>query len=230
VGSCQSLPFFPSLGIKLTGQGRTTSGTHPTLTATLAQAAGQANIASARVSLPLSLALDPKNSQVVCPFAVAQAVHGGAVGCPANTIVGSATATSPLLSSPLAGPVYLVQGIRFGSSGQQIRTLPTLLVPLRGQIALDLRAGTTVSGGHLVSTFGSVPDADVSGFTLTINGGSKGILVVTGRHKSICSAQQKSSLLFGAHSGKTSSDTITVGTPACKAVHHAKKKNSKKKK
>jgi hypothetical protein len=230
VGSCQSLPFFPSLGIKLTGSGQTTSGRHPTLTATLSQASGQSNIASARVVLPLSLALDPNNSSVVCPYDVAQAVHGGAVACPADTIVGSATATSPLLSAPITGPVYLVQGIRFGSAGQRIRTLPTLLLPLRGQIALDLRATTSVSNGHLVSTFGTVPDAAVSSFALTIKGGSKGILVVTGRHRSICTAAQTSAVSFGAHSGKTSAYDITLATPACKGSHDKPKTKKKHKK
>jgi hypothetical protein len=223
VGFCRSLPFFPSLGIKLTGSGRTKSGTHPTLIATLKQDSGQANISSARVTLPLSLALDPKNSAVVCPYAVAQSVHGGTAHCPADTIVGRATATSPLLSAPLSGPVYLVQGIRFNRSGQKIRTLPTLLVPLRGQIALDLRATTSVSGGHLVSTFGTVPDATVSSFALTINGGSKGILVVTGRGRSICKAPQIGSVAFGAHSGRARGYQMTLATPACKGTRHAKK-------
>ena len=43
---------------------------------------------TAKVALPLSLALDPNNSQHVCNYNIAQAVHGGAVGCPASTIVG----------------------------------------------------------------------------------------------------------------------------------------------
>ena len=139
VGGCQSLGFGPKLKLSLTGKGKTKSGNHPTLLANLTTKSGQANIDSAKVTLPLSLALDPNNSKVVCPFATAQAVHGGAVGCKANTIVGKVTATTPLLSKPLTGNVYLVQGIRF-SHGQQIKTLPTLLIPLRGQIALDLRA------------------------------------------------------------------------------------------
>jgi len=228
VGSCQELPFFPSLGLKLTGNGQTRSGKHPTLIAALKQPAGQANLASAQVTLPLSLALDPTNSSVVCSYAVAQAVHGGAVGCPADTIVGSATATSPLLSQPLTGPVYLVQGIRLNKQGQQIRTLPTLLLPLRGQIALDLRATTSVNGrDQLVSTFSSIPDAAVSNFALTINGGSKGILVVTGRNENICKAQQTAGVTLGAHSGKLDSFNIKVATP-CKGSANDKRHRTKK--
>ena len=142
--------------------------------------------------MPLSLALDPKNSNRVCPFATAQAVHGGAVGCNPNTIVGTASASTPLLSEPLTGNVYLVQGIRFNSHGQAIRTLPTLLIPLRGQFALDLRASTATNKANaLVSTFSNVPDVPVSQFDLNITGGPKGLLVITGRKQSICTSAQQ---------------------------------------
>ena len=215
VGGCASLGFSPKLKISLTGKGKTRSGDHPTLTANLSQPSRQANIRSARVTLPLSLALDPNNSERVCSFATAQAVHGGAVGCASNTIVGTASATTPLLSEPLSGSVYLVQGIRTNAQGQQIRTLPTLLIPLRGQFAIDLRATTSVSHGRLVTTFPNVPDVPVSSFTLKLAGGSKGLLVITGRNRSICRSTQKSGATLGAQSGKQTQTSIKMATP-CK--------------
>jgi hypothetical protein len=81
-----------------------------------------------------------------------------------------------------------------------------------------------------VSTFGSVPDAPVSGFDLTINGGSKGILVVTGQHENICKAPQTSNVVFGAHSGKGASYNITMSKPCTGATHAKKGKKGKKKK
>jgi hypothetical protein len=229
VGGCSSLAFSPKLKIGLTGKGKTKSGDHPTLTANLTQKSGQANIKSAKVTLPLSLALDPKNSKHVCAFATAQAVHGGAVGCPSSTIVGSATAKTPLLSQSLSGKVYLVQGIRTNAQGQQIRTLPSLLLPLRGQVALDLRAQTSVSKGKLVTTFPNVPDIPVSSFKLSLNGGSKGILVITGRGKSICSSAQTTADTLDGQSGKQEASSIKMATP-CKHVtkHHKKSKKHKK--
>jgi hypothetical protein len=225
VGGCSSLAFSPKLKLGLTGKGKTKSGDHPTLTANLTQRAGQANIKSAKVTLPLSLALDPNNSKHVCAFATAQAVHGGAVGCPSSTIVGKATAKTSLLSSPLSGKVYLVQGIRTNAQGQQIKTLPSLLVPLRGQVALDLRAQTSVSKGRLVTTFPTVPDIPVSSFKLNISGGKKGLLVITGRGRSICGKTQTSSATLNAQSGKQENSSIKMATP-CKHVakHHKKKK------
>jgi hypothetical protein len=218
VGGCSSLKFTPKLHMKLEGKG-TRSGEHPTLVATLTQPFSgpfhQANIRSARVSLPLSLALDPNNSQHVCGYAVAKAVHGGKVYCPKSTIVGIAAANTPLLSKPLTGPVYLVQGIRF-SHGHRIRTLPTLLVPLRGQIALDLRAKTSVNTKEqLVTTFPTIPDAAVSKFVLTITGGPRGLLVITGRGLNICPKPQIAGAVFNAHSGAQEILNPTISTPAC---------------
>jgi hypothetical protein len=123
--------------------------------------------------------------------------------------------------------VYLVQGIRY-SGGVQIHTLPSLLIPLRGQIALDLRAQTSVSHGKLVTTFPTVPDAPVSKFTLTINGGRKGILVITGRGRTICGKKQIANAHFGAQSGKQHNLNPRLATPACRFVHkhhHKRKKH-----
>jgi NHL repeat len=226
VGGCQELGFSPKLKIGLSGRGRTRSGAHPTLTATLTQPFGQANLHTARVALPLSLALDPNNSQHVCNYDVAQAVHGGAVGCPSSTIVGTATAVTPLLSQPLSGKVYLVQGIRF-SHGNRIHTLPSLLIPLRGQIALDLRARSSVNGAaQLVTTFSTIPDAPVSKFTLTITGGKKGLLVITGRGRTICGKSQVANSTLGAQSGKTDKSSINMSTP-CAAVHKTRRHAAK---
>jgi hypothetical protein len=111
-----------------------------------------------------------------------------------------------------------VQGIRFGAQGQAIHTLPSLLIPLRGQIALDLRAQSSVNGaGALVTTFSTIPDAPVSRFTLQITGGPKGLLVITGRGRSICGRSQVSNATLGAQSGKTDAMSVTMSKP-CKPV------------
>jgi hypothetical protein len=179
------------------------------------------------VALPLSMALDINNSKNVCNYDTAQAVHGGAVGCPSSTIVGQATAVTPLLSEPLSGPVYLVQGIRFGKGGVRIHTLPSLLVPLRGQIAIDLRASSAVNGAQqLVTTFNNIPDAPVSKFTLSINGGRKGLLVITGRGQSICGKSQVANADFAAQTGHADDQNDTMATP-CGRAAHAKRHNKR---
>jgi hypothetical protein len=215
---CPRLRFGPSLSMRLSGAHRTRSGDHPTLTSTLTQRRHEANPLSAKVKLPLSMALDPNNSQNVCPYKVAKRVRSGPVHCPANTVVGSATAVTPLLSRPLKGKVYFVQGIRF-VHGHPIHTLPTLLVALRGQIAFDLTAKTSVSGsGALVTTFPTIPDAPVSRFTLTITGGPKGILVITGNHLDICRKAQVAHAVLSAQNGKSTKQKIKMATPCGKAA------------
>ena len=208
---CPALPFSPTLSVGLARNYQTTNGGHPTLTATVTSALGQANLSSASVTLPLSLALDPNNSQHVCSVAASQTDS-----CPASTAIGSATVTTPLLSQPLTGTVYLVQGIRTGPQGQQIRTLPALLIPLRGQVAIDLRGQTSVdSRSRLVSTFPTLPDAAVSRFTITINGGSHGILVVTGG-ANLCHRRQVAGAAFTGQSGANLSAEETISVPCAK--------------
>ena len=139
-----------------------------------------------------------------------------AIACPSNTIVGTATAISPLLPDPLSGNVYIVQGIRTNAQGQQIKTLPSLLIPLKGDIELILRAQTCVAARvSLITTFPGIPDAAVSNFKLTINGGCKGILVVTGRGESICKSAQNGTGQLTAHSRAVENLDIHFGTPAC---------------
>src|SRR5262249_54149770 len=170
-----------------------------------------------RVALPLSLALDPNNSQHVCDHDQAAAVHGGDVPCLASTIVGSATAVTPLLANPLKANVYLVQGLRTTTAGRVVKTLPTLLVPLRGPdgVALDLRAQSSVVASKLVTTFSSIPDAPVSKFVLSITGGSKGILAVTG-NKSLCEQGKVANTQDDAQSGKRATPNVTLTTPCAK--------------
>ena len=205
---CGALRFAPALDVSLTGEGQTAPGKHPSVIATLTSGLGQSNVHSASVTLPLSLALDPKNSSHVCSVADSQAD-----ACPAATRIGSATVQTPILSGPLTGPVFLVQGIRTIAQGQQVRTLPALLITLRGQVALDLRAQTSVDPrGRLVTTFPAVPDAPISRFTLQIMGGRHGVLVVTG-NKGLCRHAQTGRATLESQSGRSESRALKVTTP-----------------
>jgi hypothetical protein len=219
---CSSLAFSPQLSLQLKGANQVKVGKHPTVVANLTMAPGQANIATSQVTLPLSLALDPTNSQQVCADAAAYVDN-----CPSNTLVGSAVATTPILGVPLSGPAYLVQGVRCASgqptlqgtcpSGIPLKTEPWLLVELRGGgAAIDLHAVTSVVHNKLVTTFFNLPDLPESTFQLTINGGKRGILVVTG-NKSLCSyKKQIAPTLFTAQNGATERANLKITTP-CKA-------------
>jgi hypothetical protein len=225
VGGCADLPFAPKLAMELTRRREIRPGRHPGLKATVTQAPGQANIGGARVELPLSLALDPDNARALCEFEDGRKPEPT---CPPGSIVGSATTHTPLLDKPLKGPVYFVKNVRIDPrTGNAIRTLPTIIVALRGEISINLRANTESVGGKLVNTFETIPDAPISRFELSIEGGSKGILAVTGG-RSLCAPAtamerfsdgpnplRRTDAFFTGQNGKRTVQKINMKTP-CK--------------
>jgi hypothetical protein len=213
VGDCAALGLKPRLGLTLSGKGQTTDGKHPAVTATLTQPAGQANLKKVRVALPLSLALDPDNANGLCEF-----VDGSKPDptCPKASIVGTATATTPILDEPLSGPVYFVKNVRKDpKSGREIRTLPKLVIPLAGQngVKLTLTGTSAVARDQLVTTFDNIPDAPVSSFKLNIKGGKGGILTVS--DADICKSAQIAEQEVDGQNGKQADANVSIQTPSC---------------
>jgi hypothetical protein len=208
---CQALGFKPRMSMRLTGRRQIKLGKHPGLRVRVRQARGQANIGRARVVLPLSLALDPANARAICDFEA-----GLKAQCPAKSKIGRARAFSPALNRPLRGPVYFVQGIRIDpKTGARIRTLPSLLVKLNGEIRINLRGTTNVARRRLVSTFPKVPDAPVSRFDMRLKGGKGGILTVATRaRRGICARRRQiSRAVFTGHNGKRKVQRVKMAKP-----------------
>jgi hypothetical protein len=160
---CGSLPFAPKLSVKLLGGSKATKRKgHPAIQAVLTQKASEANIAYTALTMPKTMLLDNSHFKTICTR-----VQLAAQQCPAAAQYGTATATSPLLSGNLSGPVYLV------SSND---TLPNLVADLRGQINVQLRGVITSVKGAMKVTFPATPDAPVSKFVLKMQGGSKGLI------------------------------------------------------
>lgn len=225
VGECASLGFAPRLAMRATGRKQTRTGHHPGLRAVLTQPTGQANVGRAKVTLPPSIVLDPTNThdpELLCGYD-----ESLRASCPASTVIGRATAHSPVLNRPLTGDVHLVQGIKFGPTGNRLRTTPSLLVKLRGEVAINLRARSDVRDGRLVTTFASVPDAPVSRFAMKIAGGKNGILVVTRTRRTkidLCRSRQVADVETDGHNGKQADYRTTVKTPCRKkAARKAKR-------
>ncbi len=215
--ACRRLPFKPKLAMRLTGRKQTRSGKHPGIRAVVTQTPGQAAVDKAIVRLPKSLALDVNNAQALCEYADGTKPEPT---CPKGSIVGRARASSPLLKRPLAGNVYFVKNIRRSTSGNIIRTLPMIVVALRGEIAINLRGvSSTTKNGRLVNTFAKVPDAPIKRFNLNIKGGNSGILAITKRSRdrniNICRTRQIAEADFTAQNGKHRGRNIHITTP-CK--------------
>ena len=223
VGDCQALPLRPKLRMRLTGRKQLRDKGHPGVRAVLTQGPGQANLKKVQVKLPLSLALDPNRAQGddLCEFEA-----GLRVDCPARSIIGRARAITPVLNRPLEGPVYFVKNVRIHPrTGNPIRTLPTLLIPLKGEVDIHLRAQSDTQRGKLVNTFSSVPDAPVSRFELTLRGGRRGILIVNGNP---CRRSRIADVRMDGQNGKRADRGVKIGMPCAKKRKRAAPKGGKK--
>ncbi len=232
---CGALPYKPKLTLEMTGKKQTTTGKHPGVRAQVTQPGGEAGVQKAVVRLPKSLALDPGNAQALCEF------DDGTKDdlenhCPKASIVGRARAVSELLKAPLAGDVYFVKNVRIDpKTGNQIRTLPMIIVALRGEVAINLRGvSSTTKSGKLVNTFDNVPDAPIERFNLNLVGGKNGILAVTRTKRArlnLCS-KPKSHVAeadFDGQNGKVYDRGVTMKTPCGKKKPVKKKRGAAKK-
>jgi hypothetical protein len=213
VGGCSALGFKPKLAIRL--KGGTTRGAHPALSATVTypQSGKYANIKTAQVTLPHSEFLDQAHIGTVCTR-----VQFAADQCPAKSIYGKATATTPILEAPLSGPVYL------RSSSHK---LPDLVVDLHGQVDVALAGRIDSVDGGIRTTFEAVPDAPVSKFTLQMQGGKKGLLV---NSTNLCRHPKtnKAISLMEAQNGKVF-DTEPALANSCKKAKKHRKHHKKSK-
>ena len=217
VDGCSKLAFAPKLSLALTGRKQTTTGKHPGVKATVTQRSGEAGIEKVVVRLPKSLALDPSNAQALCEFTDGTK-DDLENHCPKGSIVGRAKATTPLLDKPLSGNVYFVKNVRIDKkTGNQIRTLPMLIVALRGEIAINLRGeSSTTPSGKLVNTFANVPDAPINKFNLNITGGSTGILAVTRTRRgkiNLCAGRHIAEADIDGHNSRRNDLDIGMKTP-----------------
>src|SRR5262245_4031318 len=150
---CENLDFSPAFTAEIGGPGQTTNGVPTTASTSILQDADEAGLISAVVRVPPDL-----NPNVTVffgePCEQASFVAGH---CPVSTVVGLATAASPLLTAPLVGNVELVKG-----SG----AFPNIGLDLKGQLHLLLQGTTDIRNGNTVS-FDGLPDIPISRFQLT---------------------------------------------------------------
>jgi hypothetical protein len=200
--NCAKLAYKPKLKLTLKGATRRTG--HPAVQAVLTQGKGQANTAAASVLLPVSEFIDQNHISNPCTR-----VQFNANDCPKLSILGRATAVTPLLDQPLKGPVY------FRSNGGA-RELPDIVAVLHGPIDVELvgfvdavqKKGTETS--RIRTRFLSVPDAPVTKFTMSLFGGPKRGLLVNSRD--LCKTGRLVTIALKAQNGRSKLTNSRIGT------------------
>jgi hypothetical protein len=190
LSGCGALPFSPTFSARLGAKGQNKPLGHPPVTTSIDQDVGEAGLKDASVILPPDLGANLAKLNEICPLATFNAA-----ACPPNTVVGSAVATSPLLTQPLTGPVVLVQST----------VLPDIGLNLAGPLTLNLHGTLDFSGSV---TFGGLPDIPISHFQLTFNGGPEGLNVA---NRDLCKPPRP---LFHENFTSYSGATTSLATPA----------------
>jgi hypothetical protein len=187
--NCAHLGFKPKIHLTLMGGTHRADDEGLRATLTYPEGTGYANIARAAVTLPHAAFLAQNHIRTVCTR-----VQFAADQCPAGSIYGKATATSPLLDQPLGGAVYL---------RSSDNPLPDLVVKLRGPesqpIEVDLAGRTDSVKGALRNTFDVVPDAPVSKFALQLFGGNRGLIELS--TDDYCAKKHRATVNLGAQNG-----------------------------
>ncbi len=211
---CAALEFKPKLDLRL--KGGTKRGDHPAFKAVLKMnggpEGGEANIARARVTLPKSAFLENAHIKTICTR-----VQFRADQCPAGSVYGFARAYTPVLAEPLEGPVYL------RSSEHQ---LPDLVASLHHEkITVDVVGRIDSLKGRIRNTFEAVPDAPVSKFVLTMQGGKRGLIV---NSANLCKGKHKAISEFTGQNGELSNTKPVVKAKCGKQGKSGKAKKRKR--
>jgi hypothetical protein len=210
---CAALPFEPKLTFRLVGG--TKRGAHPSFRAHLdMKGLGEAAISRARVTLPRSEFLDQSHIGTVCTR-----VQFKAEQCPADSIYGRATATTPILDQPLSGPIYL------RSSEHELPDLVAAFKSAEG-IKFELVGRVdSVKGGGIRNTFEIVPDAPVTSADFIFGGGKKSLLV---NSTDACKGKHKVTVELDGQNGKVSDYRMPLRAKCGKKGKRVKKRNQRR--
>jgi hypothetical protein len=215
VTNCAVLAFKPKLTVHTAGKTSRANGASLSVKLTYPAGPYDANIAKVKVDLPKQLPSKLPTLQKACPAATFET---NPAACPPASIVGHATATTPVLPVGLSGPAYFV------SHGGE--AFPDLIIVLQGYGTTVHLVGSTFINektGVTSSTFKTIPDVPVGTFELNLPQGKYSALAAT---TNLCTTKLVMPTSFIAQNG-ASIHTNTPITPTGCTKHKAKKKAKK---
>jgi hypothetical protein len=218
--NCATLPFKPSFSV--TTQARTSKASGASLLFKIGSGAGQANLGKVRLTFPKQLPARLTTLQKACTEAQ---FNTNPAGCPEGSVIGTATAHTPVLAGALTGPIYLVShgGAAF----------PDAVVILQGEgITLYVVGNTNIKKGITTSTFNTVPDAPISTFEALLPEGLHSAFATNIPAKAkgnMCGQALTMPNVFMGQNGAQITRTTRIGVTGCPKAKKAKKKSAKKK-
>ncbi len=220
VTNCAILKFKPIFSVSTAGKTSRANGAslNVKLTYPSAPFGTQANIGKVKVDLPKQLPSRLTTLQKACPDSTFEA---NPAACPADSRIGSATATTPVLPVHLQGPAYFVS-----HGGQKF---PELIVALSGEgVTVYLHGETFISPqGITSSTFRTIPDVPIGVFELHLPQGSDSALAANGN---LCTAKLTMPTIFVGANGVSLKQTTPIIATGCPKHKTKKAKTNKKSK
>jgi hypothetical protein len=221
VTNCAVLSFKPIFSVSTAGKTSRAGGASLNVKLTYPKApfGSQANIGKVKVDLPKQLPSRLTTLQKACPDSV---FNANPAACPANSRIGSATATTPVLPVHLEGPAYFVS-----HGGEKF---PELIIALSGQgVTVYLHGETFINkAGITSSTFRTIPDVPIGTFALHLPQGPDSALAANGN---LCTAKLIMPTTFVGANGmqiKQSTPVKATGCPKKKGKASRHKKGKRK--
>ena len=215
--NCASLKFKPGFVVSTEGRASKAAGASLDATVTYPNASEgtYANIKSVKVDLPKQLPARLTTLQKAC---LAATFEANPATCPTASVVGSAKAITPILTSPLAGPVYLVS---YGNEA-----FPNVEIVLQGEgITMTLVGNTNVKKGITSNTFKTIPDAPISSFELKLPAGPYSVLAANGSGNSrwdLCGQTLAMPTAITAQNGAVLKQSTKITATGCPRPKKAK--------
>jgi len=202
IAGCKSLPFHPDFTAST--EAHTSKADGASLKVKLTYPAGAyANIAKTVTELPTALPSRLTTLQKAC---VDKVFEANPAACPEGSVIGYATAHTPVLNQPLVGPAYLVShgGAEF----------PDLEIVLQGEgVMVVLDGQTDIKKGITKTTFNAIPDSPVEAFELNLPEGPHSAL---GANVEPCSTALSLPTILTGQNGaviKQSTPIVVTGCP-----------------
>jgi hypothetical protein len=221
VANCAALPFKPSFTVATAAKTSRTNGA--SLHVEIAQRRGEANIRRVDLQLPRALPSRLSTLRKACTEAQFDA---NPAGCPAESVIGSGRAATPVLRAPLTGPAYLVS-----HGGAAFPDVEFVLQASErgGNVEIVLDGKTQIKRGITSSHFETVPDAPVSSFEASFPQGPHSVLTAANPgHTNLCALSLAIPTTLTGQNGAEVKQSTKLAVSGCRPVTIVKRELSRR--